>query len=170
MAERQLYLDCDGVLADFDRGAQAVFGLPPRAFEARHGRGRFWARLAQTPAFFEHLPLMPGALDLFEAVRHLDPVILTGTPRGAWAAPQKARWAERHFPGTRIITCLAVEKRRHCTVGDVLVDDTVKHRHLWEEAGGIFVVHRSVEETLAQLTAWFPVASAAERGAPSLAP
>jgi hypothetical protein len=154
---RQLYLDCDGVLADFDRGAEEVLGLHPRVFEARHGRGRFWARLAQTPEFFARLPLMPGAMELFEAVRHLEPVILTGIPRGDWAAAQKVRWAAQHFPGTRIITCLAVDKRRHCRMGDVLVDDTLKHRHLWEEAGGIFIHHRSVEGTLDELAAYFPL-------------
>jgi 5'(3')-deoxyribonucleotidase len=164
MLQRQLYLDCDGVLADFDHGAQAALGLPPRAFEARHGRARFWARLADAPDFFANLPLMAGAQQLFDAVRHLDPIILTGTPRGDWAAPQKLRWAERHFPGTRIITCLAVEKRRHCLEGDVLVDDTLKHRHLWEEAGGIFVVHRTVEDSLEQLARYFPLDVPAETG------
>ena len=51
LAVRQLYLDCDGVLADFDKGATAVLGLPPRAFEKRHGLGKFWQKLATAPDF-----------------------------------------------------------------------------------------------------------------------
>lgn len=98
---RQLYLDCDGVLADFDKGATAVLGLHPRAFEKRHGLGRFWQKLAQAPDFYFGLPLMPDAMELFEAVRHLNPIILTGLPRGNWAADQKVRWAAEYFPGTR---------------------------------------------------------------------
>lgn len=156
---RQLYLDCDGVLADFDRGVRELLGAPPQAFQRRVGPARFWRELAQAPDFYARLPLMPGARELFEAVRHLDPVILTGLPRGNWAADQKVRWAAEHFPGTRIITCMAVDKRRHCQPGDVLVDDTVRHRHLWEEAGGIFIEHRSVEQTLRELRPLFPLPS-----------
>ena len=101
-----------------------------------------------TPDFYGTLPLMPGAMTLFDAVRHLDPVILTGLPMGKWAAPQKVRWAAQHFPGTKIITTLARNKRDHAKPGDVLVDDQLKHRHLWEEMGGVFVHHQSVDETL----------------------
>ena len=154
---RGLYLDCDGVLADFDKGATAVLGLAPRAFEKRHGIGRFWQKLATAPDFYFGLPLMDDAMELFEAVRHLDPVILTGLPRGNWAADQKVRWAARYFPGTRIITTMARDKRDHAQEGDVLVDDQLKHRHLWEEVGGIFIHHRSVDESLEQLSDYFDI-------------
>ena len=163
MADRQLYLDCDGVLADFDKGAERVFGMPPKAFEERYGRGRFWARLAQTPDFFGKLPLMPGATELFAAVRHLHPIILTGLPRGNWAAAQKVAWAAQHFPGTKIITTLAADKRDHCRFGDVLVDDNTKYKHLWEKAGGIFVHYRNVDEALRELAGLFPLRQHAGR-------
>jgi hypothetical protein len=153
---RQLYFDCDGVLADFDAGAETLLGLKPREFERRRGIGKMWARLASAPDFYGTLPLMPGATELFEAVRHLDPIILTGLPLGKWAAPQKVRWAAEHFPGTRIITCMARDKRNHAKDGDVLVDDTLKYQHLWAEAGGIFVHHRTVPDTLRELAELFP--------------
>jgi 5' nucleotidase, deoxy (Pyrimidine), cytosolic type C protein (NT5C) len=154
---RQLYLDCDGVLADFDAGATAVLGMKPKAFEHRHGLGRFWQKLASAPDFYFSLPLLPGATKLFDAVKHLDPIILTGLPRGNWAADQKMRWAAKHFPGVRMITCMARDKRNHAKEGDVLVDDNDKFRHLWEQGGGIFVHHRDVDETLAELANYFVV-------------
>ena len=152
---RQLYLDCDGVLADFDKGATAILGLPPRAFEKRHGPGRFWQQLATAPDFYYSLPLMDDAMELFAAVEHLDPVILTGLPRGNWAADQKVRWAAQHFPGTKIITTLARDKRDHAKEGDVLVDDQDRHRHLWEEVGGIFILHKSAKQSIAELREYF---------------
>jgi hypothetical protein len=159
---RQLYLDADGVLADFDKGATALLGLPPRAYEKKHGIGRFWQKIATAPDFYFSLPLMPDAMELFEAVRHLNPIILTGLPRGNWAADQKVRWAAQHFPGTRIITTMARDKRNHAREGDVLVDDQLKHRHLWEEVGGIFIHHRSAEDTLAELALYFPIRNPVE--------
>jgi len=153
---KQLFLDCDGVLADFDRAATEILGVPPREFERRHGPGEFWRRLARAPDFYARLPPMPDADELFEAVRHLNPIILTGLPRGSWAAPQKVRWAAEHFPGTRVITCMAVDKRRHAQEGDLLVDDTLRYRGLWEEAGGIFVHHRTAAETVEELRRIWP--------------
>ncbi|MDP8914126.1 MAG: hypothetical protein M3N39_11190 [Pseudomonadota bacterium] len=154
---RQLYLDCDGVLADFDRGATAILGMKPKAFEHRHGLGRFWQKLAQAPDFYFSLPLLPDAMQLFNAVKHLDPIILTGLPRGNWAADQKMRWAAEHFPGVRMITCMARDKRNHAREGDVLVDDMEKYRHLWEQAGGIFVHHRSAAESIEALRDYFDI-------------
>ena len=156
----QLYLDCDGVLADFDRAATELLRMPPRQFEKRHGPPEFWKRIARHPDFYGSLPLMPDATILFEAVRHLDPIILTGLPRGDWAAPQKVRWAAEHFPGTRIITCLAADKRRHARNGDILVDDTLKYRDLWTGAGGIFVHHRDAQTTIEELRGLIPDAMA----------
>jgi hypothetical protein len=71
------------------------------------------ARVARHPDFYGTLPLMADAMELFAAVRHLLPVTLTGLLRGSWASPQKIRWAAEHFPGTQILTVLAVDKRNH---------------------------------------------------------
>src|SRR6185369_4217546 len=100
------FLDCDGVLADFDAGAREVLGMSAEAFQQRYGSREFWRRIAKTPDFYGRLPLMADARILFDAVARLGPIILTGLPLGNWAAPQKVRWAEEHFPGTHIITCM----------------------------------------------------------------
>jgi len=149
----QIYLDCDGVLADFESGAAQVLGEAPDAFESRHGAELFWRRLAAVDGFFERLAMLPDARELYEAVRHKGPIIMTGMPHGKWAEPQKRRWGRRHFPGVPMITTLAALKREHCHPGDVLVDDRDQHRGLWEAEGGVFIRHRSAETSIEALKA-----------------
>ena len=157
----RLFLDCDGVLADFDEGARRLLGMPPAAFEAKHGRREFWRRIATAPNFYGTLPEMPDARALFDAVVHLKPTILTGLPLGNWAAPQKIAWAAEHFPGVAIITCMARDKHKHMAPGDVLVDDRENHRRAYEDAGVIFVHHSSAEDSLRQLAEIFPTVARA---------
>ena len=156
MAKPRLFLDADGVLADFDAGAQRLLGMKPKAFIAKHGRGEFWKRLARAKNFYGTLPEMSDARLLFDAVKHLEPTILTGLPLGRWAAPQKVEWAAEHFPGVPIITCVAADKHKHMKPGDVLVDDREKHRAAYEAAGVVFVHHKNAEDSLKQLAKIFP--------------
>lgn len=149
----QIYLDCDGVLADFESSARAILGESSAAYERRHGPGAFWKRLASTDGFFEHLNLLPDAMALYEAVRAKGPIILTGMPHGKWAEPQKRAWAARHFPGVPVITTAAALKREHCHPGDVLIDDRDYHRHLWEAEGGVFIHHKSATASIEALKA-----------------
>ena len=156
MARPRLFLDADGVLADFDRGVRELLGMSPKQFIARHGRGTFWKRLAKAPNFYGALPQMPDAGALFEAVKHLKPTILTGLPLGSWAAPQKVKWAAEHFPGVPIITCMARDKHKHMHPGDVLVDDREKHREAYEDHGVVFVHHKNAADSLRRLAEIYP--------------
>ena len=76
---------------------------------------------------------------------------------GNWAADQKVRWAALHFPGTRIITTMARDKRDHAKEGDVLVDDQDRHRDRWEEIGGVFICHRNAQQSIETLRSYFPL-------------
>lgn len=152
MMGRRLYLDMDGVLADFDRRAAEVFGMPPRQYEEQHGEPAFWATLFASPDFFATFEMMPDAPDLWAATKHLRPVVLTGVPRGGWASDQKRRWVDAKLgPSVGVITCFAKDKARYCKPGDVLVDDRPKYRDLWEAAGGVFVTHTSAAASIETL-------------------
>ena len=162
MAGPRLFLDADGVLADFDQGARKLLGMRPKEFIAKYGRGEFWKRIARAKNFYGTLPKMPDAHVLFSAVKDLKPTILTGLPLGNWAAPQKVEWAAEHFPGVPIITCMARDKHKHMHPGDVLVDDREKHRAEYEAAGVVFIHHRNAEDSLRQLAKIFPSVKAPE--------
>lgn len=148
---KRLYLDCDGVLADFDAGFASKFGSAPQSFEDEHGTKAFWHTIKSSLNFFGTLPLMPDALELFEAVKHLRPIILTGVPFGQWAEHQKFKWRDTYFAGTPMVTCRSKDKRLYCQPGDVIIDDLEKYKHLWEEAGGTFILHTSAADSIKQL-------------------
>lgn len=149
---RQIFLDLDGVLADFDAAATVLFGGPPRAAEKAMGTPEFWRRIRRARRFYRDLPLVPDAMQLYNAVKHLHPIILTGVPAGGWAEEQKIAWVAHHFPGVNIITCRAKEKFLHIRHrGDVLVDDYLKYKELWEQAGGVFIHHTSARGSVARL-------------------
>lgn len=146
----RLFLDLDGVLADFDRGVEAVTGRRPEALRI----AEMWRALSRAPAFFETLPWMPGAERLWRFCAPHAPTILTGLPLGRWAAPQKRRWVARmlgaHVP---VIACMSRDKPRHAGPGHVLVDDRAGGRAGWEAAGGIFIHHRDADGSIAALRA-----------------
>lgn len=158
-----LFLDCDGVLADFDRLAHEIFGMPAKEFEEQNSAKDFWRairhyRNEKGQGFFRALPLMPDGQALWDATKHLNPTILTGCPFGDWAPPQKVEWAAEKFgPDAKIITCMAREKITHLEQpGDILVDDKTKFQAIWEEGGGVFVHHTDTASTLDKLRALRP--------------
>ena len=158
MSSYQLFVDLDGVLADFDAGVRQAAGKDPSELHP----GRMWPILARTPGFYAALSWMNDGLELWNAVKRCSPVILTGLPRGRWAEPQKREWCARELgESVPVITCLSARKaevaaewmEEHGLSGKtpVLVDDRLKLKESWEEAGGKFVLHLSTEASLREL-------------------
>jgi hypothetical protein len=151
---RQIFLDCDGVLADMDEKILSFFGMTNA--EEVLGKKAFWHAIASHKGFYEHLRPMPGAFAFVSGVKRLCymfglpmPIILTGLPQGSWAAPQKQAWRLNNFPDLEMVTCLSRDKRLHMkSVGDVLIDDRTGYRDLWLETGGVFIHHTSHERSL----------------------
>jgi hypothetical protein len=146
----QIFLDLDGVLADFDRGVLELTGKRPEELPP----ARMWSAIARHEDFFGTLALMEEAHRLWEFCAPHGPKILTGLPRGKWAAPQKHRWVAKMLGAdVEVITCQSSHKYRWSGPGHLLVDDRASLQLPWEEAGGHFILHRSVEHTLEQLEA-----------------
>jgi len=143
-----LFLDLDGVLADFDRGVQAVTGKRPEELSLK----AMWSALARAPRFFETLEFMAEAEVLWRFCAPHNPTILTGLPLGAWAPEQKRRWVARMLGAeVPVITCMSREKPRWSGPGRVLVDDRASTREGWERRGGTFIHHVSAERSMAAL-------------------
>lgn len=150
MAGMELFLDLDGVLADFDRGVKAVTGKRPEELPMKI----MWRELSRHPDFFGTLEFMHDAQELWRFCEPHEPTILTGLPLGSWAPEQKRRWVAHMLgPHVRVITCMARDKHRYGGPGKVLVDDREKAREPWEGAGGRFVLHTGAKTSIEALKA-----------------
>lgn len=165
---RQLFIDLDGVLADFDGYYATCFGERPD--RAKVDPPGFWENISGHGLFYASLPPMPDALELWRGARafHPEPIILTGVP---WSVEQaenhKRAWVREHIdPKAVVICCASKDKRLHGKPGDVLVDDWDRYRPLWETMGGAFVLHTSARTSLDALIELFGEPDGGLRGDP----
>lgn len=144
-----LFVDMDGVLADFDSGYEAAFGVRPSI----HADNVDWELVREHKHFYLNLPPMPDFAELWRFIAPLRPVVLTGVPKSvAEASDSKRAWAQRWLGDTEIRTCRSSETCLHAKPGDILIDDWEKYRRKWEKAGGIWITHTSAASTIAQLS------------------
>jgi 5'(3')-deoxyribonucleotidase len=147
-----LFIDSDGVIADFEAHWFTLFDESADEMRKKLGKEKLWELVRnKDPKFFENLPIMAGAIDLISSTVGYDPIILTGSPT-EWGYLQKINWFRKHFSHMRVIVCKAKEKHLFCEPGDVLIDDRTKYRAEWIDVGGIFIHHTSVKSTLFELS------------------
>lgn len=156
LRSRVLYLDLDGVLANFDKAAAEALGTDNiYKFEFVYGTAAFWNRINSYPNFWSDLEVMPDAAHLWYAVRHLEPVILTALPysNAEKVDAHKRQWVFEQFGDkAKVITCMTKDKPNYCQPGDTLVDDRAVNQAAWRRKGGNYVIHTNAENTIIQLT------------------
>lgn len=140
---RTLYIDLDGVMADFDTAFPVIFGLDHRTLDD----DVLWKHVNGHPSFFRDLPPMRGAVEFFRSVEHLQPVILTACPKSNYtvAAQQKRAWVREHLSATCLVLPVlgGVNKPLFMhQAGDVLIDDWSKNCVAWTAAGGVAIQHK----------------------------
>lgn len=144
-----LFLDLDGVLADFDVGYFQRFNLVADKVADTVD----WSLVEATPQFYRDLPPMPDAMELWNSVSWLNPTILTGVPYSVpEALENKREWVARHLGDVPMIGCKSKDKSLHMKdVGDILIDDWEKYRDVWLGRGGRWITHTSAAQSLEAL-------------------
>ena len=159
MELNKIYIDMDGVLADFDRGVEELCHIDKHDQEERDEAviDAMWAEIRKITHFYDRLCPMPGAIELFRRLygkfgNRCE--ILTGLPkpiRGIEdAAEDKRRWVKRILsPDIKVNAVIREDKILFCHgSGDILIDDLRGNISDWEQHGGTGILHRSPEETL----------------------
>ena len=112
MKKKIIYIDMDGVLANFKSGVGRVDHErdPPEMFKE---------------GFFRNLPVMPGAKEAVAALmrmKHFDVYIATKpTTKTLFCPTEKFQWLQEHFPALVKKVFLVCDKG-HLN-GDYLIDD-----------------------------------------------
>ncbi len=158
-----IYLDMDGVLADFDRGVRELCRMEALPQNGKHDPKQddlMWKAIRETDHFYDRLELMPGAKELFDGIygKYGDRCeILTGIPReerGIVTSEQDKRsWTRRMLSDTvKVNAVCRKHKQNFCTgPGSVLIDDREKTIREWQKLGGTGILHVSAEETKRKL-------------------
>lgn len=154
----EIFVDSDGVIADFDGYLLTHFGKSMSDFP----KGQAWAAITHrdktVEKFFRSLPKMADADVLVTHLRGL-PVksvkVLTAcgyTPKDA--KEQKIEWYAEQYPGLEcIVVSKSPDKAEYAHPYSILIDDRSKSIDPWVAKGGIGILHTSAEDTIAQLTA-----------------
>jgi hypothetical protein len=152
-----LYIDSDGVLADFDALAYEILGQR-RIHEVP--KGTLWSAIERHGSFFASLPLMEGADRLVDFVtvpgRFASVGVLTATGHTpADAGEQKRTWYSAWRPDLTVhIVTKSPDKAAFAHPRAILIDDRAKSIDPWVAAGGIGILHTSVDDTIARLQAF----------------
>lgn len=152
-----LYLDMDGVVADFNEYAYRVHGFDPEV----EYPDKEWNEIAKNPRLYKDLKKTPYADDLvnfcrtFARMNDMDFYFLTAVPKSNrlhWAFYDKVTWALFFFTDVPVhFGPFSKDKHIHCNKGDILIDDRLSNIQEWKHAGGIGILHTDYEKTIASL-------------------
>ena len=151
-----IYVDMDGVIANFSKRYKERFGLSPEQTRSNKEFGGYFAKFIANGEFQTLEPME----DAFLLINHLNMIpvekqILSSTARPDShdaIAPQKLEWLKTHginykanlVPGKSL-------KYKFATPDSIIIDDTKSVIDDWNKAGGIGILHTDAISTIAML-------------------
>ena len=159
-SEYKVYLDMDGVVANFDKRFEDLSGMAPREFESKYGKNKFWDFIDEEHkvSFWVGIPVMPGASALIDRVKKYNYELLTAPSVKKQSYLGKILWVRNHNDllggKPRINFKKAKDKHKvksQLSDKDILIDDRMDTIERWEAAGGTGIHYKSASQVLNDL-------------------
>jgi hypothetical protein len=149
----KIYLDMDGVIADFNKRYKELYDIEPKEADTYKTFEKYFLQFISGENFAT-LDLMPDAMVLIDFLRNLSvpTEILSSTSsesKHEAIQKQKLEWLKTHsiefnpvlVPGKRL-------KRKYATETSLLIDDTEQNIDQWRQDGGIAIHHQDITTTI----------------------
>ncbi len=150
----KIYIDLDGVLANFGKGAKDLVGTNPDT-DGVELNNKQKTKIFREVDFFTNLEMMPGAKQMVEKLREYGEIAIlssTGHTDADRIGGEKRGWVKRHFGDIHTITVpKSGDKANYASPDAILIDDRTKSTEPFAAAGGHAVLHKSVNSTLLQV-------------------
>ncbi len=154
---QKIYLDMDGVLADFHGRYVELFGKTPADARDNKEFSPHWKHFCTTEQF-KTLDFWPGAEKLLEFIRSLPVTVEILTSSGGMkfhdsVARQKRIWLrDRNIHYFANVVSGRKQKSKYASEYTILVDDTDDVIDGFNAAGGHGILHRDVDTTIETIT------------------
>ena len=156
-----VYLDLDGVVADFDGRVKELFGKSMSEFPS----SEIWGKIGQVEHFYLSLDPLPKYKTLFDHLMNLHEAgtihleVLTSLPLPTnnliTAADDKIAWSASYLcPSIKVNTVIGGQFKAKFVKqpNDVLIDDTLRNIVEWRKSNGVGIHHISNAETIIELS------------------
>ena len=152
-----LYIDLDGVLANFDGKVLEITGKYPSELTTKE----LWKTLERVDNFYYSLDIIEGSEEFLNYILYTSQVgveILTALPSPSkklrTSSNDKIMWVYDKLDPYIITNCVSNWRMKtyFCrNDDDILIDDQEKNIVNWQEAGGIGILHNNFEDTIQKL-------------------
>ncbi len=153
-----IFLDMDGVVADFDKYTTDLVGVKPSNSAYPDN---IWAKIAENERLYRDLPICSDARYLVDNVliiakeNNAEVLFLTAVPKGndmPWAFYDKIIWATKYFPNIPVwFGPYSKDKCIRATQYNILIDDRSINIEQWINSGGHGILYKDADSALEQL-------------------
>ena len=156
----KVYVDMDGVIADFEKHFEDLSGMGPKEYQNKYGTQAFWDFIDEGEhklKFWIGIPQMSDAQSLMDYVSQYNYELLTSPSIKQQSLMGKGLWVKNHTnkglfkSKPKVNYRFAKKKVEFAAPNHILIDDRADTINSWNAAGGVGILHTSAANTISQL-------------------